>query len=321
MRLLHKPDGLATHMVRGRESEFKAFRRTMNGLARKMDRPLSAIDLLEISSEAVEALEAYSERTTEYLGEQNEYRQSMVAMLADTVADLSGQTDASVARLQSIEQQIERASGFEDMKALRTGLESCLQGLREAAAQQRTGSAATAQRLQAQIDTARQRIIQDRTPSRLGPVEIDLVPEPPDAQPEKASSSYVAVFKLQRAEHIATRFGESAKAQMLSFISRSLKTVLGPADRLLRWKGTAFVMFLSSTAPIQEVRALLSEAVASTGQHYIEVGRKSALLSIGVDWTVFPQDQCSSLDAVFTEVDSFLTNAKPSESVAWRGLR
>ena len=108
---------------------------------------------------------------------------------------------------------------------------------------------------------------------------------------------------------------------MLNFISQNLKGVLGPSDRLLRWKGTAFVMFLSSTAPIHEVRALLSEAAASTGQHYIEVGRKSALLSIGVDWTVFPQDQCSSLDAVFTEVDSFLTNAKPSESLARRGLR
>ena len=40
----------------------------------------------------------------------------------------------------------------------------------------------------------------------------------------------------------------------------------------------------------------------------------SALISVGVDWIVFPQAQCSSLDAVFTEVDSFLareTAVKP----------
>jgi hypothetical protein len=43
-----------------------------------------------------------------------------------------------------------------------------------------------------------------------------------------------------------------------------------------------------------------------SGQHYIEVGKKSALLSVGVDWVVFPQAQCLSLDAVFAEVDAFL---------------
>ena len=131
------------------------------------------------------------------------------------------------------------------------------------------------------------------------------------------ASSYVAAFRLQRADHIALRFGDHAKRQMLSLLSQSLKTVLGPKDRLLRWKGTSFVMFLESAAAIQDVRARLSEAVAATGQHYIEVGKKSALLSVGVDWTVFTQAQCGSLDAVFTEVDSFL--AGKTHSHAWRG--
>ena len=73
-------------------------------------------------------------------------------------------------------------------------------------------------------------------------------------------------------------------------------------------------MFLNSTATINEIRVLLTEAVARIGQHYIEVGKKTALISVGVDWIVFPQAQCSSLDAVFTEVDSFLareTAVKP----------
>jgi len=307
-------DGIATHLIHGREADWKALGETVRGLLRRMDEPPTALGLLGIASEAVEALDTCSQSTARYLREENEQMQSMVAMLTDTVADLSGQTDASVARLQTIERQIEQASGLDDIRALSASLESCLLAVREAAAQQRNGSAATVRRLQDQIDEAQSRAAQNRTPPRLSKAEIDLVNEPSDDLPDNASTRYVAAFKLQRADHIAMRFGESARHQMLSLIGQSLKTVMEPDDRLLRWKGTSFVMFLHSTATIQGVRARLSHAVAATGQHYIEVGKKTALLSVGVDWIVFPEAQCPSLDAVFAEVDSFLATARPASS-------
>ncbi len=308
-------DGLATHTVHGRGADFQSFGRTLKELAQRMNDPPSALDLLEISSDAVEALEAYSQRTTEYLREENEQLQSMVSMLTDTVADLSGQTDASVGRLQAIERQIEHASGLDDIRLLGAALGSCLAAVREAAAQQRSGSAGTVQRLQDQINFTNEQIAGHHPNPRPGEGEIDLIPELSDALPSATATRYVAVFKLQRAEHIATRFGESARQQMLSLISQSLKGVLGPEDRLLRWKGTSFVMFLNSMGAIQQVRARLSEAVANTGQYFIEVGKKSALLSVGVDWIVFPEAQCGSLDAVFAEVDSFLANTRPGVTV------
>lgn len=307
-------DGIATHLIHGREADWKAFGRTVKGLLHRMDEPPTALGLLGIASEAVEALDTCSQSTARYLREENEQMQSMVAMLTDTVADLSGQTDAHVARLQTIERQIERASGLDDIRTLSASLESCLLAVREAAAQQRNGSAATVRRLQDQIDAAQTRAVQNRTPPRFSEAEIDLVTEPSDGPPEKACTGYVAVFKLQRADHIASRFGEGARHQMLTLVGQSLKAVLEPDDRLLRWKGTSFVMFLHSAATIQEVRARLSQAVAATGQQYIEVGRKSALLSVGVDWIVFPEAQCPSLDAVFAEVDSFLATARPVSS-------
>jgi hypothetical protein len=307
-------DALATRMNAGREADYKAFSLTMTGLLRKMDKPPSAFGLLELSSGAVEAMETYDERTAEYLRERNERMQSMLVMLTQTLADVSGQSDASVARLQSIEQQIESASGLDDILTLRSSLENCLGAVREAAAQQRKGSGSTLERLRDQIQATQSRIDEDRSPIRTSPhasnAEIDLVPQALDEVPEVVTTSYVAVFKLQRADHIGIRFGEVAKHQMLSAINASLKIVLGQNDRLLRWKGTSFVMFLNSTATINEVKVSLSEAVARTGQHYIEAGKKSALLSVGIDWIVFPQAQCPTLDAVFAEVDSFLATEK-----------
>lgn len=53
-------DAIATHMVRGREADFRVFARTLKGLLRKMDEPPSALNLLGIASEAAEALETHA---------------------------------------------------------------------------------------------------------------------------------------------------------------------------------------------------------------------------------------------------------------------
>jgi GGDEF domain-containing protein len=280
-----------------------------------MDAPQSTIGPLSVSSDAIEALETYCHQTTEYFREEKEQMHSMVAMLTETVADLSGQTDATVSRLQKIEKAIELASGLSDIRALRSSLESCLLALREAAAQQRARSAATEQRLRDRIDMVQRRSQDDLKQACSASEDIDITPELTDASMELVHSSYVAAFKLQRAEHIARRFGEQVRRQMLATIGTELKSILGPQDRLLRWKGTSFVMFINSTATTGEIKARLYGAVAATGHQYIELGRKSALLAVGVDWILFPQSDHPSLEGALTEVDTFLAGgAKPETS-------
>jgi GGDEF domain-containing protein len=306
-------EALGDNVVQEPEQDYQALQRHLQNLARRLDDRPTSLSLLSLGSEAIESLETFAERSRAYFREQNAEMQSIVAMLTHTIADISGQADASIGRLQAIEHKIETASELEDVRVQRSCLADCLAQIREAVSQQRRSSAATIQRLHEQIEMA-ERSAKPGPPPRCAPraAEIDLVPEVEDMPPPVATpTEYVAAFKLQRSEHIASRFGESAKHQMLSLISQTLKSILGPNDRLLRWKGQSFVMFFTSTGTIADVRAMLSEAVAKTGQHYIEVGKKSALLSVGVDWIVFPQSQCSSLDAVFDEVDAFLL-ADPS---------
>jgi GGDEF domain-containing protein len=305
-------DAMASQTVRGREADHRVFSRTMKALSQRMKEPPTALNLLSVASEASEAMEIFAHQTSEYVREENQQMQAMVSMLAETLADISGQADARVGQLHAIEQQLERATGLDDMRVVSASLASCLAAVREAAAQHRRGSQATMERLRSQIRAAESRI--EPASKRVSQREIDLAPEAAEEVPTaRASSSYVAAFRLQRAEHIASRFGDGVRHQMLALIGQNLKTVLGANDRLLRWKGTSFVLFLNSTATLNEIRVLLSETVARTGQHYIEVGQKTALLSVGVDWIVFPQAQCPSLEAVFTEVDSFLAG-EPGEA-------
>jgi GGDEF domain-containing protein len=295
-------DGISTHLVHGRATDCSVLRRSMEGLARQLDGPRTALDILGISSDAIEALEAYSFCTTEYLRAQQQQMSSMVAMLTDTLADISGQTDASVVRLQAIEKDLESASGLSDIQAVRTNLEGCLRAVREAAAQQRCSSGTTAQRLQDELGKAQKRTSPDAVQSWDTPVE-------------SVEATYVAVFKLQRADLITTRFGESAKQKMFATLGTHLKAVAGPADRLLRWRGTSFVMFITSAATLAEIKTSLYEAVANTGMQHVEFGKRSALVAVGVDWVIFPQGDNPALDGVFAKVDAFLANPG-QESVA-----
>jgi len=311
--------GIAEHTVLGRIEEVAKFRRAVQALLRRLDKPPSASSLSGIASEALAALERHSRDTGEYFREENEHMQSMVAMLTESVTEIWGQQDASVARLQGIEQRIERATGLDDIRVLRDELGQCLLDLREAAAHQRGVAAAMSRHLGEQVKYTQSLAAHGSRLRRGLAGEIDLAPEGAAAVPEPAPTCYVAAFKLRRGEHIAARFGESARQQMLQLVGQSLKLVVQPEDRLLRWKGKAFVAFLTSRETLREIRSRLSEAVAPLDQQQLEVGRNSALLSVGVDWMVFPQTQCASLDAAFGEVDAFLADgalAPPSESAA-----
>jgi hypothetical protein len=300
-------NGCASHIVRGRESDCYSLRQTLRGLARQMEESQSATSLLSMSNDAVEALESYGQRTNKYLRDENEQMHAMVTMLADTVGELAGQTDASVARLHAIEEDLGLASGLEDIRAVRSNLENCLRALREAGAQQRRSSGTIAQRLRDNIAMVQQGAPPD---PKDQPSEIDLFEAcwGGSTSMQSATTQYVAAFKLQRAEQIASRFGESATQQMLSALGTQLKNALGPADRLLPWKGTSIVMLIQTMSSMAEVRAQLAKAVIKVGMQSIDVGGKSALLAVRVDWALFPPSDMPSLDAAITVVDAFLSN-------------
>jgi GGDEF domain-containing protein len=316
-------EGIAAHTTLGRVEAVQSFRRTVCGLSRGIEEPPSAQNLLRIAGEAVESLEKHSRDTGQYFREENEQMQSMVVMLTESVTELWGRQDVSVARLRAIEQRIEHAAGLDDIRALRAELGECLLALREAAAHQRGVAAATARHLEQQVKYNQSLAARGSRLRRGAGGEIDVAPEEGLVPPEPPPSCFVAAFKLRRADHIAARFGEDARQQMLHLVGASLKAVLQPEDRLLRWKGAAFVAFLTSRETLHEIRLRLSDAVMTVGQQHVEVGSKSALLSVAVDWFVFPQSQCPTFDAVFTELDAFLAGsvtAPPAEPAVKTGV-
>jgi hypothetical protein len=291
-------------MVRGSEVDYSRFSGALNTLSREIGEPSSTLALCDVASRTVDTLRSYGQSTTNYFSQQNHQMQSMIAMLTQTVAEISGQSDDSISRLQAVEKEIEAASGLDDMRAITTRLERCLAAVREAAAEQKRMAAGTVARLK--------RCIQESgmPASAAAPssaeTEFDRIPEARAEMTELALFPYISVFQLHHGDRIASRFGEAARLEMLSLIHRSLKSVLGPGDRILRRNQTAFVLFLDSDASINVVRTRLALAVARIRQNHIEMGKNSALLAIVVDWTLFAQSHYPTLAAALAAVDSFL---------------
>jgi len=279
----------------GRDAATLEFGATSRDLLQRLEDATAPVELLGIANQSLQAIESHRQRTTEALREQSNQMQLMVTMLTDTLAAISGRSKESVTQLQSIERQIEGACGLEDIRALRASLGTCLATVRDAAVEEKKATLATVERLSDHIK---------RVPQ--APVTEPVVPEGSGGAQGADNPEYVAAFKVQRADHILSRFGAGACDQMLALIGEGLKSAQGPNDRLMRWKGPAFVMFLSSSDNVMTIRRRLLATVRKIGQGHIELEKNAALLAVGVDWIVYPQAEYASLDVVYAQVDSFV---------------
>ena len=268
------------------------FRQASRGLLERLEQASTAADLVTIAVDGVSSAEDYIHRVTESSEDHAAQVQSMIAMLTQAIADLAGQPEASVERLASVERDIEKAGGAEDVRKLKDNLGECLAAVKDAAAQERKEMQSTIERLQEEVKRPQ-------------------APAAPESAPANGASAgqpggYLAAFKVQHADRILQRFGEAARDEMISIVGKGLESAQGSGDRLVRWNGASFVMFVSAADGIANVRRRVAAAAARISQRYIELGKNSALLAVSLDWTVFAQSQFPTLDGAFEAVDAFL---------------
>ena len=275
-------------------------RSTIDGLLTRLDGALRPFEVLEIADEALAAIEEDAKAARDHRRGRNEELQAMISMLAETVASISVQKDSSVTRLKQIEQQIERATVLEDVRALKATLSDCLAAVREASRQQQLQSTASVERLETQIRSSKAYL--------APPPEAPAAESEPfmDDDPEPQEIAYAAIFLLDRADLISRRYGESVRTEVVAFVRQHFKKMLMPKDRFIRWNGAAFVVLLQRKGSTDDVYAEL-RSVASLGRsQYFDVGDRSVLLDTSLTWTVFPQTDFASPDLFFKAVDDFI---------------
>lgn len=303
-------NGLPANVIQCCDEDVDVLLAALKTLADRMQPPLSPTSVLGIASDAINTLETYCARSTAYLQASKERLESMVSVLSTVVADLSTHNDASVSSLQTIEEQLERVCDLKDQGMIRKNLDTCLTSLRQTMVHQQKRLAITLELLKQHVATAQKLPTTDSAITASTGTERDVEPE----SVGPVAASYIAAFRLLHADYIVSRFGEGTQRKMLSVVGSHLKAAAGTNGRLLRWKEASFAMFLREAETINEVRLRLADTIAGIGKHYVEAGDKSSVLSVAVDWKVFPQAQFATLEEAFAEVDAFLSDPTCSQS-------
>ena len=293
-------EGVAAQREWGRDVATPQFELGMRELLHRLEDKPAPADLLNVALQALQALETATRRAGRYFREQSRHLQTIVEKLSETIAEISAQSDASILPLQSLERQIAQASNLDDLRTLKTSLASCLAAVKAAALAHRDGTLSRLARLR----------------EHAGGPGAEKPSAPGESPPgrQAAGADYLAAFRLQRAGSILTRFGPSTQEQMLAVIGETLESVRGPADRLRRCKGPSFLLLLRSSENLAAVRRRCAAAVARIGQRYVEAGKNSALLAVGVDWNVFAPAQYQSPEAALAEAEVFLEGRQAEES-------
>jgi hypothetical protein len=234
--------------------------------------------------------------------------QSIIGMMADTVASVSVCSRAALDPLHSLTKRIERANSQQELGAAKQDLADALRELREHAEQVQENSARLTAELEGKLEATRARVT-SRTAARTS--EAKKWESSPERDGEiiegPAKGSFAAVLLVEQLLAITRRDGEPVRNRLLSEIGRRLRARLKSGDRLLRWKSGTFILVLDRpSAASADVHAEVRSMTALGSEIYLEMGSRSILMPVTFSSGLFDLGRFESLEKFFEEVDVFV---------------
>ena len=273
--------GIAMHAVVGDKSEHEAFQADLTRLQQSLGQAPSAHEILVVTGAVVKTLEDYNRRVSRFVHAENVELERIVTMLTDTVATVSSASNRTVARLQDISKQIERASVIENLQMLRVQLGDCLSTVREEVVRQRSDASTIVEQLTGRLTAIHNEPSKIDEPS--APDELTGLPRREAAiqQIESLAGSeqpfYLALFSVERLRPITERFGPQAGDQVVLLLCQHLAQHF---ERLYRWCRAGFVAVIQRSGQPR----LIADEVARVARHRLErtlhISGRSVLLPV-----------------------------------------
>jgi GGDEF domain-containing protein len=301
-------EAVACHAVESDPVERQAFQTCLRQIVTRMEDSKNGAQMLVLTGEAIKSIETYNRGVQRSLGSQIKELQSIVSLFTRSMLQISKGTAASATKLRHIEHQIEKSSQTEDLRVLKTQLEESLEIICGEAAEQERRSEEIAGQL-------RETMSRPETAAVLSEAvaDLDMVTGLPNFRAaEKAvlsaiaarTSTYAALFCVDRVEVINSRFGFSVGDRILMLFGQHLAQRLSSNDRLFRWRGPGFLALMDRTGPEISIRAEIARMVSARLEQEIELGGRSVLLPIGASWMLTSVAD-STLDKVSKKLDAF----------------
>ena len=307
--------GIELHAVKGDAADYEKFRADMRQVQQGLSEQPTPSEVLVLAGTVVTAMEDYNRRTSRFMQIQCAELQTMVSMLTKTMTALTSGSETAVARLQSIEQHLHKASMIEDFQTARLRLAECLDGLRAEITRQKEESARTVSGIRKELEKS-----QERLASAPAAPRQELRPDPVTGLPRRAAAEaalieasrenrpvYAAVFALDRLDLINTRFGYAMGDRVLLTYSQLVAQAFSRADQLFRWSGPALMALLEREGQqMPQVREEVARFANQRVEKTLQVGGRSVLLPVAANWTLFPLAHFRPVQLLFYQVDNFV---------------
>jgi len=304
------------YAVESDAADVAKFRKDISDVLHRMTPETRPQDLLVAAGSLTRTLESYNLRISQAVYQRTTELQKIIAMLTETMISISDSGERTAASLQEIEKQLESASMIEDVRVLKHRLGECLQNIREERKAQNDHATQVVKKLQKTIEEAPR-----PESTRAGIDQATGLPDRAAAEialAECASTNqpvYTLVFIADRVQLINARFGYAAGDEVLKTIQAHVQKHLRPGDQLFRWRGPSFLAILKRPDPVDCVRAEVSRITMTRLQKTFDVGTRSVLVPIGMQWALFPVAPSSRL--MVHKIDNFVAaNAPAAEATS-----
>ena len=305
-------EAIRQHAVEGDAAELAKFRKDVSDALNRMVPDTTAADLLIAAGSVTHNLEQYNRRISVSVRQHSAELQNIISMLTQAMISVSDSGERSAARLQEIEKQLVSASVVEDVRVLKARLGECLENIREERKLQNEQATKVVHELQKTIEQAPKPKQADKGVDQATGLPDRAAAEAALAECAAANeSAYTLVFIADRIQLINARFGYAAGDEVLKTIQTHVQKNLQPKDTLFRWRGPSFLALLKRTDPVDCVRAEITQIVMSRLQKTFDIGNRSVLLPIGMQWALFPVSSASRL--LVHKIDHFVATHAPAQ--------
>jgi len=293
--------GIVRNAAPGPADEFRAFVGRMDAIAAGIEQEPRADQLLIAAGSAVEALSIWQARAAHLAGERTSELESIIVLLAQTVAGLAPPGAAIEAVetgvFQNLREQIQSAASPALLAEFRQRMAQSLGKLSSAIAEHRTALESAAQQTDPASGLPVRAVAEDAIRAAL------LVP----------GRKYLVTVVLDRLQAINNRFSKDIGDLVLRELSLHLRKYMTSSDRLFRWTGPAITGIVFREESIVQMRAVIKRVFDQPIEKEFDIGGRRIAILITSVWSVV--GLIPPATNIYNYVDRFVSTTRSQELI------
>ncbi len=262
---------------------------------------------LEEAAQAVEAVRRILRRKNEALQQKGVKQaiemQHIFAMLNQALIVLAEGKDRSVARLNRIQESLQRAYLIDDMVALKSSLSDTVRFVKAESVKSNETSTKEVARFEQEVNKAREFLGDSRLElagrhEGVNRITDSLTNLPP------GESVYLVAFLLDRLQAFIQRYGPPVAEELVFRVIKERVQPIAASDTTFRWTSSSLVAVLKGQRDLAALQNQVNRLNSLPLVHRIALGNRTAVLTIKPSHLV-AEGGPGSADALIDKVDQF----------------